>query len=183
MKTKPKSHVMDSQDLQRALVRISHEVLERNKDVKKLAIVGIRSRGAYLAQRIANIIKEIEHIEVPLGVLDITLHRDDLFTMVKQPVVQKTEISFDISNKDIVLVDDVLFSGRTIRAALDELIDFGRPATIQLAVLIDRGHRELPIRPDYVGKNVPTSLNEIVRVRINEMDKKDEVAIEEIIGS
>lgn len=180
MDTKPKSQIMDSQDLQRALTRISHEILERNKDLKRIAIVGIRTRGAYLAQRIAKIIREIEDVEVPIGILDITLHRDDLFTMAKQPVVHKTEISFDIKGKDIILVDDVLFSGRTIRAALDELIDFGRPSTIQLAVLIDRGHRELPIRPDYVGKNVPTSLDEIVRVRIKEVDKKDEVVIEEM---
>lgn len=172
---------MDSQDFQRALVRISHEILERNKETKKLVIVGIRSRGAYLAQRIKDIIKEIEDINVPVGILDITLHRDDLFTMVKQPVVQKTEIFFDITDKDIILVDDVLFSGRTVRAAIDELIDFGRPKTIQLAVLIDRGHRELPIRPDYVGKNVPTSLKEIVKVKIKEMDRKDEVGLEEIV--
>lgn len=163
-------------------MRISHEIIERNKNVKKLAIIGIRSRGVYLAERIARIIKEIEDIEVPIGILDITLHRDDLFTMVKQPVVHKTEISFDITNKDIILVDDVLFSGRTVRAAIDELIDFGRPATIQLAVLIDRGHRELPIRPDYVGKNVPTSLKEIIKVRIRELDKIDEVGLEEIIN-
>lgn len=182
MKTKPKSQIMDAQDLQRAMVRISHEILERNKEVKKLAIVGIRSRGVYLAERIAEIIREIEDTEVPVGILDITLHRDDLFTMVKQPVVQKTEISFDITNKDIILVDDVLFSGRTVRAAIDELVDFGRPKTIQLAVLIDRGHRELPIRPDYVGKNVPTSLKEVIKVRIKEMDKNDEVWLEEIIN-
>lgn len=180
MNSKQKSQIMDIQDLQRALTRISHEILERNKDVKRIAIVGIRTRGAYLAQRIAKIIKEIEDVEVPVGILDITLHRDDLFTMAKQPVVHKTEISFDIRDKDIIIVDDVLFSGRTIRAALDELIDFGRPSTIQLAVLIDRGHRELPIRPDYVGKNVPTSLSEIIRVKIKEVDKKDEVVIEEI---
>lgn len=181
MKTKPKSQIMDAQDLQRALVRISHEILEKNKEVKKLAIVGIRSRGVYLAERIAKIIEEIEDVSVPLGILDITLHRDDLFTMVKQPVVQKTEISFDITDKDIILVDDVLFSGRTVRAAIDELIDFGRPRTIQLAVLIDRGHRDLPIRPDYVGKNVPTSLKEIIKVKIKELDKRDEVGLEEII--
>lgn len=181
METKPKSQVMDSQDIQRALTRISHEILERNKDIKRIAIVGIRTRGAHLAARIAKIIKEIEDVDVPVGILDITLHRDDLFTMAKQPVVHKTEIGFDIKDKDIILVDDVLFSGRTIRAALDELIDFGRPSTIQLAVLIDRGHRELPIRPDYIGKNVPTSLDEVVRVRIKEVDKKDEVLIEEVV--
>lgn len=172
--------VMDSQDLARALTRISHEILERNKDARKLAIVGIRSRGEFIAQRIAKIIKENENIDIPVGILDITLHRDDLFTMVKQPVVHKTEIFFDISGKDIILVDDVLFTGRTVRAALDELVDFGRPSTIQLAVLIDRGHRELPIRPDYVGKNVPTALNEVIRVKLKETDKKDEVTVEEM---
>lgn len=181
MNTKPKSQIMDSQDLQRALTRISHEILEKNKDTRKIAIVGIRTRGAHLAGRIAGIIKEIEGADVPLGILDITLHRDDLFTMAKQPVVHKTEIAFDISNKDIILVDDVLYTGRTIRAALDELVDFGRPSTIQLAVLIDRGHRELPIRPDYIGKNVPTAMNEVVKVRIKEVDKKDEVVIEEVV--
>lgn len=180
MNTKYKSQIMDAQNLQRALTRISHEILERNKEVKKLAIVGIKSRGAFIARRLAKIIKDIENVSIPLGALDITLHRDDLFTMVKQPVVRKTEIAFDITGRDIILVDDVLFTGRTIRAALDELIDFGRPSTIQLAVLIDRGHRELPIRPDYVGKNVPTALNEIIRVRMDETDKKDEVTLEEI---
>lgn len=177
-----KSQIMDEQDLQRALVRVSHEILEKNKDSKKVAIIGIRTRGAHLAFRIAKIINDIEGISVPVGVLDITLHRDDLFTMAKQPVVHKTEIAFDISDKDIILVDDVLYTGRTIRAAIDELIDFGRPATIQLAVLVDRGHRELPIRPDYVGKNVPTALSEVVKVRIKEADKKDEVVIEEVVG-
>jgi pyrimidine operon attenuation protein/uracil phosphoribosyltransferase len=178
-KDKKSQQIMDAQGLQRALVRISHEILERNKDTKKIAIIGIRNRGAYLAQRIVKIMKEIENIELPAGAIDITLHRDDLFTMIKQPVVHKTEIFFDISGRDIILVDDVLFTGRTIRAALDELVDFGRPATIQLAVLVDRGHRELPIRPDYVGKNVPTSLDEVINVRMTEVDKKDEVTIEE----
>lgn len=178
MEIRPKMQIMDAQDIHRALVRISHEILERNKDIKRIAVVGIRTRGAYLANRIARIIKEIEDVEVPVGALDITLHRDDLFTMAKQPVVHKTEIPFDIKDKDVILVDDVLYTGRTVRAALDELIDFGRPRTIQLAVLIDRGHRELPIRPDYVGKNVPTALDESVRVRIKEVDKKDEVWIE-----
>lgn len=178
-KNKKLQQIMDAQGLQRALVRISHEILERNKDIKKLGIIGIKSRGAYLAERIAKMIKEIENVELPIGAIDITLHRDDLFTMVKQPVVHKTEIFFDISGKDIILVDDVLFTGRTIRAALDELVDFGRPSTIQLAVLIDRGHRELPIRPDYIGKNVPTSLDEVINVSMTEIDEKDDVTIEE----
>lgn len=181
METKFKSNIMDAEGLQRALTRISHEILERNKDVKRLAIVGIKSRGAHLAKRISKIIKELKNVNIPLGALDITLHRDDLFILTKQPVVHKTEISFDITEKDIILVDDVLFTGRTIRAALDELVDFGRPSTIQLAVLVDRGHRELPIRPDYIGKNVPTSSTEIIKVRINEIDEKDEVTLEEIV--
>jgi len=181
METKFKSKIMDSQDLHRALTRISHEILERNKDLKKLAIIGIQRRGVHLANRIRDIIKSIEKVEIPLGVLDITLHRDDLFIMIKQPIVQKTDISFDISGRDIILVDDVLFSGRTVRAALDELVDFGRPATIQLGVLIDRGHRELPIRPDYIGKNVPTSLSEVIKVKLKELDNEDEVILEDII--
>ena len=172
---------MDDKHLQRALARISHEILENNRDYEKLAVLGIRTRGVYLAERIVKLIKEIEEIDIPMGILDITLHRDDLFRMTDQPVVQKTDISFDISKKDIILVDDVLFSGRTIRAALDELVDFGRPSSIQLAVLIDRGHRELPIRPDYIGKNVPTALDEIIKVRIKGIDDKDEVALEKIM--
>ena len=171
--------IMDEKHLQRALVRIAHEILEANKDTQDLTIVGIRTRGAFLAERVRDNIKSIEGVELPLGILDITLHRDDLFTTTKQPKVGKTEIDFDITDKNIVIVDDVLFSGRTVRAALDELIDFGRPETIQLAVLIDRGHRELPIRADFVGKNVPTSLEERVYVRIQEVDGKDEVVIEE----
>ena len=181
MNPRPKAKIMDSRQMARALARISHEILEKNREIDQLVIVGIRTRGAYLAQRIAQLIKKIEDIEVPVGILDITLHRDDLFTTDKQPVVHKTEIAFDISEKNIILIDDVLFSGRTIRAALDQLIDFGRPAAIQLAVLVDRGHRELPIRPDYVGKNVPTALNEIVKVRIMEVDREDEVVVEEVV--
>lgn len=177
---KSKTQVMDAQHIKRVLMRISHEILEKNKDIKNLAVIGIRTRGAYLAQRIADNIKEIEGVKVPVGILDITLHRDDLFMTNKQPVVHKTEIKFNITNKNIILVDDVLFSGRTIRAALDELIDFGRPKNIQLAVLVDRGHRELPIRPDYVGKNVPSSLDETVKVNITEVDKQEEVTIEQI---
>ena len=177
----PKAKIMDSRQMERALARISHEILEKNREIGQLVVVGIRNRGAHLARRIAQLLKKIEGIEVPVGILDITMHRDDLFTKNKQPVVRKTEISFDISDKNIILVDDVLFSGRTIRAALDQLIDFGRPAAIQLAVLIDRGHRELPIRPDYVGKNVPTALGETVKVRITEVDQEDEVVVEETV--
>ena len=180
MNLKRKSVVMDKETMDRAILRISHEILERNKGTKDLAIVGIRNRGAYIAKRIADNIKQIEKKDVPVGVLDITLYRDDLTTIAHQPVVHKTEINFDITDKNIILVDDVLYTGRTIRCALDELIDFGRPKNIQLAVLIDRGHRELPIKAEYVGKNIPTSADEVVQVRLNETDGVDEVVIEEI---
>ncbi len=171
--------VLDRDDIKRAIMRISHEILEKNKGTKNLAIVGIRNRGAYLAQRIASEIKKIDNRTVPVGVLDITLYRDDLTTVAEHPVVGETEITFDINAKRIVLVDDVLYTGRTIRCALDELIDFGRPKDIQLAVLVDRGHRELPIRADYVGKNIPTSGKELIQVRLKEVDGIDEVVIEE----
>lgn len=172
--------IMDAKHLQRALMRIAHEILESNKNTNDLVIIGIRTRGAHIAERIRDNIKKIDDVEIPFGILDITLHRDDLFTTNKQPIIQKTEIDFDIADKNVILVDDVLFSGRTVRAALDELIDFGRPRTIQLAVLIDRGHRELPIKPDYIGKNVPTAMGERISVKIEEIDKVDEVVLEEI---
>ncbi len=176
---KEKARVLDNQAMSRSLSRIAHEILEHNRGTDNLAIVGIRSRGAYLAQRLAEGIKKIDGKEIPVGILDITLYRDDLTLLAAQPVVRKTEISFDITDKNIILVDDVLYTGRTIRCALSELIDFGRPKTIQLAVLVDRGHRELPIRADYVGKNIPTSQNETVEVRLEETDGRDEVAIVE----
>lgn len=172
-----KAKIMDKEAVNKALVRIAHEILEKNKDTKDLAVVGIRNRGEFLAKRIAEQIKNIEHIDVPIGALDITLYRDDLTQVAEQPVVKETIIDFDINNKSIILVDDVLFTGRTIRCALSELIDFGRPKNIQLAVLIDRGHRELPIRADYVGKNVPTSVDEAIEVKLEEVDKIDEVLI------
>lgn len=172
---------MDEEQIKKALLRISHEILERNKGTEDITIIGIRNRGAYLAERIAEFIKEIHKNKVPVGILDITLYRDDLTTIDWQPVVHKTEIDFDISDKKIILIDDVLFTGRTIRSALDALIDFGRPNNIQLAILIDRGHRELPIRADYVGKNVPTSLDEIVDVKLKEVDKVDEVVIKKMV--
>lgn len=181
MEFREKAKILDEEGIKRILVRITHEILEKNKSLEELAIVGIRSRGAFLAQRITHFIEEIGKTKIPLGILDITLYRDDLTALAQQPVVHKTEIDFDISDKKIILVDDVLFTGRTIRCALDALIDFGRPKSIQLAVLIDRGHRELPIRADYAGKNVPTSLKEIVNVRLKEIDKVDEVVIEEKI--
>ena len=176
---KEKAKVLDKEAIERTLMRIAHEILEKNKDTMDLVLVGIRNRGVYLAKRLAKKLWEINNVEVPVGILDITLYRDDLTAIGAQPVVHKTEIDFDIEAKIIILVDDVLFSGRTIRAALDALIDFGRPSSIQLAVLIDRGHRELPIRPDYVGKNIPTSLKESVEVRLAETDGKDEVVIVE----
>src|SRR3989339_666930 len=172
--------VMDKENIRKAISRIAHEILEKNKGTKDLCMIGIRTRGAVLAERIKESIKQIEGVEIPSGILDITLYRDDLTLVATQPVVHETKISFDITDKKIILVDDVLFTGRTIRAALDAIIDFGRPASIQLAVLIDRGHRELPIRADYVGKNIPTSLNQVVEVILKESDNKaDMVKIED----
>jgi pyrimidine operon attenuation protein/uracil phosphoribosyltransferase len=172
-----KAKVLDKENMARAITRIAHEILEKNKGTESLCLVGIRSRGVYLAQRLASCIKEIEGKSVLTGALDITLYRDDLALASGKAVVRKTEIDFDINDKNLILVDDVLYSGRTIRAALDALIDFGRPRSIQLAVLVDRGHRELPIRADYAGKNIPTAKNESVEVRLQECDGKDEVVI------
>ena len=177
-----KAIILDSDGIRRALTRIAHEIIERNKGVHGIALIGIRRRGVPLAERLAKRIKEIEGREVPIGVLDITLYRDDLTTITHQPVIHRTDISFDVDNKNIVLVDDVLFTGRTVRAALDAIIDLGRPNAIQLAVLVDRGHRELPIRADYVGKNVPTSKKEIISVYLTDLDEYDKVVIEEDTG-
>ncbi|MBM3246494.1 MAG: bifunctional pyr operon transcriptional regulator/uracil phosphoribosyltransferase PyrR [Candidatus Omnitrophica bacterium] len=174
-----KAKILDKEAINRSLMRIAHEIVEKNKGIGGLCLVGIRNRGVYLAQRLAGCIKKIENQEVPVGILDITLYRDDLTLISSQPVVHKTEIDFDIQDKVLVLVDDVLYTGRTVRAALDALIDFGRPQTIQLAVLVDRGHRELPVRADFVGKNIPTSLKETVEVRLEETDGADEVVIVE----
>lgn len=176
---KQKAKILDKDTIKRGLMRIAHEILEKNKGIKSLCLVGIRNRGAYLAKRLADCIKGIEGQDVPVGVLDITLYRDDLTLIAAQPVVRKTEIGFDINDKNLVLVDDVLYTGRTVRAALDALVDFGRPKSIQLAVLIDRGHRELPIRADYVGKNIPTANNETVELRLDEVDGVDEAVIVE----
>ena len=171
--------VMDAAAIQRALVRIAHEILERNKGTEELALVGIRSRGIHLAQRLRSTIQQIENgTQVPYGVVDITLYRDDLDRGLQTPRVQGTDIAFPVDGRRILLVDDVLFTGRTTRAAMDALVDFGRPQSIQLAVLVDRGHRELPIRADYVGKNLPTSRGERVSVRLAEADGVDEVVIE-----
>lgn len=174
-----KNVIMDSEAIRRALVRIAHEIIEKNKGVEDIVIVGIRTRGVPLAQRIAAEINAIENSEMTVGMLDITLYRDDLSTLGYNPVVHGTDINFDLSGKHVVLVDDVLYTGRTIRAALDAVIDMGRPKTIQLAVLVDRGHKELPIRADYVGKNVPTSQKETIEVVLNEIDGTDEVYIGE----
>ena len=175
-----KTSIMDADGIRRALIRIAHEITEKNKGVENVALVGIRTRGVPLAARIAEEIQKIENVKVPTGSLDITLYRDDLTTMGYNPVIHGTEIDFDVTGKHIVLVDDVLYTGRTIRAALDAIIDMGRPNSIQLAVLIDRGHRELPIRADYAGKNVPTSRRETVEVMLHEEGKEDEVVLGEI---
>jgi len=169
--------VMDAQAIERALTRVAHEVLEHNKGTDGLTLVGIRSRGEHIAERLRDKIRAIENAEIPTGIIDITLYRDDLTRSRQQPEVRDTHIPFAIEDRHVVLVDDVLFTGRTIRAALDALIDFGRPRSVQLAVLVDRGHRELPIRADYVGKNLPTAVNESVQVRLTESDGRDEVVI------
>jgi pyrimidine operon attenuation protein/uracil phosphoribosyltransferase len=170
---------MDSVRIGRSLARIAHEILERNRALEELALVGIRTRGVPLARRIAQSIREINQHEIPTGALDITLYRDDLMRTAvgAQPLIRRTEIPFSIDDRRILLVDDVLYTGRTIRAALDALIEFGRPKAIQLVVLVDRGHRELPIKADYVGKNLPTSPSESVQVHLTEVDGRDEVEI------
>ena len=172
--------VMDAERMSRSLARIAHEILERNRGVEELAFVGIRTRGVPLAKRLAHSVGEISKSEIPTGALDITLYRDDLMrhAVGAQPFVRRTEIPFSIDEKRILLVDDVLYTGRTIRAALDALIEFGRPRAIQLVVLVDRGHRELPIKADYVGKNLPTSLKQSVQVHLVEIDGRDEVEIQ-----
>lgn len=173
-----KKVILDEAAIRRALTRIAHETLERNKGVEDVVLVGIKTRGIYLARRLAERIEQIEGKKIEVGELDITLYRDDLTEKSEQPEVRATKISFDIRQKIVILVDDVLYTGRTVRAAMDALIDLGRPKMIQLAVLIDRGHRELPIRPDYVGKNVPTSRQEMVVVSVSEIDHCDEVSIQ-----
>ena len=172
-----KAQILDGAGISRALTRVAHEILERNKGTDGVVLVGLRSRGIELARRLSRNIKEIEGVEVPVGALDVTLYRDDLGKVGVQPVVRKTEIPFTVDEKKVVLVDDVLYTGRTIRAAMDSLMDLGRPRLIQLAVLVDRGHRELPVRADYVGKNVPTSQQEQVQVLLEEEDGVDRVVI------
>jgi pyrimidine operon attenuation protein / uracil phosphoribosyltransferase len=175
---------MDAERVGRTLMRIAHEIVERTRNFDELALVGVRARGVPLAKRLAQNIASIAGAEIPTGALDITLYRDDLMRhpVGPQPVVRKTEIPFSIDDHRILLVDDVLYTGRTVRAALDALIDFGRPRSIQLVVLVDRGHRELPIKADYVGKNLPTSARESVQVRLAEIDGRDEVTIEEAVA-
>jgi pyrimidine operon attenuation protein/uracil phosphoribosyltransferase len=177
--------VMDADRIGRSLARIAHEILERNKGVDDLALVGVRRRGVPLARRLARSLRDITGTDIPTGALDITLYRDDLMRspVAAQPVIRRTEITFSIDNRKILLVDDVLYTGRTTRAALDALIDFGRPKAIQLIVLVDRGHRELPIKADYVGKNIPTSPEQSVQVRLQEIDEVDEVLVQEGSGT
>lgn len=169
--------LMSQGEIRQTLLRLSHQILERNKEPKNLAIVGIQRRGVHLAARISRIIEESAGKRIPSGRVDITLYRDDLQRIAYQPIVRSTEIPFSIDNMRLILVDDVLYTGRTVRAAIDALLDIGRPRNIQLAVLVDRGHRELPIRADYVGRNIPTSSGQMVEVRVTELDGKDEVLI------
>jgi pyrimidine operon attenuation protein/uracil phosphoribosyltransferase len=177
---KIKTKVIDTEGFDRILTRISHEILEKNKGSKNLVLMGMRTRGEFLARRIHAKLKTIDGADLPLGVLDVTLYRDDFRTRIKQPQVSVSNITFDINEKHIILVDDVLFTGRTVRSALNAIMDMGRPASIQLCILIDRGHRELPIRADYVGKNIPTSHNEEIKVRMAEVDDEDAVYLVEI---
>jgi pyrimidine operon attenuation protein/uracil phosphoribosyltransferase len=180
MDYKVKAVLVDSAGFARTITRLAHEIIERNRGTERLAFVGMQTRGVYLAQRLAKKVEEIEGTALPVGVLDTTMYRDDFRTALKQPEVRVTEIPFDLYNLNVVLVDDVLYTGRSVRAALDALMDLGRPQRIQLAVLVDRGHRELPIKPDFVGRNVPTSINEEVRVRMTEIDSEDAVLLVEV---
>jgi len=174
---KVKAVIIDEAGFERTLSRLAHEILEKNKGAESIVIVGIRTRGEFLARRIAQKIDEVEGVQVKIGFLDITLYRDDLLGKLEQPRLQATEILFDLNGKNVILIDDVLYTGRTVRAALDALIDIGRPKTIQLVVLIDRGHRQLPVKADYVGKNVPTSSVESIRVHVKEVDGEDAVLL------
>lgn len=177
---KDKAELMDMQGISRAITRISHEIIEKNKGIEDLVLIGIQRRGVPLARRIAQKIGDVEGTAPQVGILDITLYRDDLSTLSEHPIINGTQIDFTITDKIIVLVDDVIFTGRTVRAAIDAIMDIGRPRMIQLAILVDRGHRELPIRADYVGKNVPTSRNEVINVKLSEIDHLDSVTISDL---
>lgn len=179
MTMQEKAEIMDQEQMRRSLVRIAHEIIEKNKGLDDLVLIGVQRRGVPMAARLHQILKEIENRDVPVGELDITLYRDDLTLKADQPIVGRTHIPFDIAKKKVILVDDVLYTGRTVRAALDALMDLGRPQNIQVAVMIDRGHRELPIRADYVGKNVPTAAREVIHVKLVEIDGSDQVVISE----
>jgi len=170
-----KAKVIDEEGLVRTITRLAHEILEKNKGSHNLVLIGMRTRGEFIATRIHEKISEIDKSTPDLGILDVTLYRDDFRTRLKQPQVSVTDITFDVNDKDIILIDDVLYTGRTVRAALDALMDLGRPNTIQLCVLVDRGHREMPIKADFVGKNIPTSINEEVKVKLKEIDSEDAV--------
>ena len=179
MNLKTKTLIMDEDKIRRSLTRIAHEIIEKNKGTEDLVLIGIRSRGVPIAQRLNKVIEQIEGHKVPEGIIDITLYRDDLSSLAEKPVLNKTEVPFDLKGKNVVLVDDVLYTGRTVRAALDAMADMGRAKIVQLAVLIDRGHKELPIKADYIGKNVPTSKDELIAVLLKETDGVDEVVIKE----
>lgn len=171
--------IFTEDDIRRILNRLAHQVFEKNPNLKDVVLIGIQTRGAYLTKRFQAIMKEISSVDIPLGIIDITLYRDDLTTIGPNPMVKETQIDFDLNDKIVILIDDVLFTGRTVRAALAEIIDFGRPKKIELLVLIDRGHRELPIRADYVGKDIPTRIEELVVLSLKEIDNKDEVIIKD----
>ncbi|WP_119673945.1 bifunctional pyr operon transcriptional regulator/uracil phosphoribosyltransferase PyrR [Deinococcus sp. RM] len=173
----PKATILTADEVRRALTRIAHEIIERNKGAENLALIGVHTRGIPLARRLAEKLSALEGVDVPTGMLDITLYRDDLSEVAQQPIIRETQVPFDLRDRRVILVDDVLYTGRTVRAALDALIDLGRPAGIQLAVLVDRGHRELPIRADYVGKNLPTAASEVVKVKLQETDDVDSVEL------
>lgn len=177
---KVKAKIIDQESMSRIITRFAHEITEKNKGGSNLVLMGMRTRGEFIAKRVQAKIAELENIDVPLGVLDVTLYRDDFRTRLKQPEVSVSDITFDLTEKDIILIDDVLYTGRTTRSAMSAIMDLGRPASIQLAVLVDRGHRELPIKPDYTGKNIPTSINEEVRVKVSEIDGEDAVYLVEI---
>ena len=178
-----KAVIMNGKEMGRAIKRMAHEIIEAHKGIDNLVLLGIQRRGVPLARLIGEAIKQVEGVDLPRGAVDITFYRDDLSTLGPSPKVSRTELPFDVTDRIVILVDDVLYTGRTVRAAMDEIMDWGRPRAIRLAVLVDRGHRELPIRPDFVGKNVPTSHKEIVKVRVEEIDEKEEVVVGEVTGS